>query len=456
MSNNSDNLFHLCLSLESYLINVGIWVGVFLIIVFALFCAFKHSKKAANKLSLFLIIICPINIFDYGIRSFCGPVGGWPKSLLILWSVFTLTLPLIALFAIIKTKFSDKFFENFIKVSIAPCILLLLYGFQTSFIDSTISKKPVYMDGNPAHLILFDMLSYDLLFQGSQVDQRFLNFKEFSIDCDVFLSAKSPGKTTGQTIPRLFAGSDLISVGHDRDTPWLIKPPGHEDMIDLAEYENILSIFHDANYNIFLQAFAMPYTKAFSRHIQFGKVYPYDTLWRIGFHSLIWPIIYPGGLAHQRTADSILENYKAGIFNNPPNTFYYTHWNIPHPPFIYDSTGGKLSRWELIKRMVRKDNKEGFLHQLVGTDLVFGEVISAMKQSGKYDKSLIIVIADTNAKGFGFDSQHVPLFIKRPYQSEQRIVYDAVQTIEIKEYLKAFLHEHVGKNFDLEFERLNL
>jgi len=453
LSNNDSNLFHLCLSVESYLAHIAVWLGLFVLVSSILCCAAGKSRKLANKISLFLILICPINILDYGMRSIFGPVGGWSMGPLAGWALFTLLLPLIAIFTAVKIKVTDTFISNFIKISVAPCILLIFYGVQTNFVESTIVKVPVEGNGDAVHLMIFDMLSFDMLFQGGQVNEKFPNFRQFSADSEVYLKAMSPGKTTGQTIPRLIAGEDSIKVGHDNKSPWLIQPTGYTEMLDLADYENIFSLFCDAKYNVFLQAFAMPYTKAFSKYIQFGKVYPYDTLWRIGMHSLIWPVIYPGGMAHQHTSKEIIKHYKAGISNNPSNTFFYTHWNIPHQPFIFDSKGRHLKRLALIEQMIHVDLAEGFQNQLVGTDIFFGEIISAIKGSGKYDNSLVIVTADTNVKGLGYNVQHVPLFIKRPRQSKQRIIDTEVRTVNIKQYLKMFLLRQPLQNLDMGFER---
>jgi len=94
----------------------------------------------------------------------------------------------------------------------------------------------------------------------------------------------------------------------------------------------------------------------------------------------------------------------------------------------------------LIKHMMtRTDRISDYRNQLVGTDRIFGRIIEAMKNNGSYDESLIIVTADTNVKGAGFDMRKVPLFIKYPNQSDSRVIRSKAATLDIINHLKRYL-----------------
>ncbi len=439
LSNSTQNFFHLCLSFESYASHVGIWIGVFFVLCLVQLLAFKHSRNTANKLSLSLLILSPLNILDYGMRSIFGVTGSWPKGIVISWGIVTILILITAIVAAWKFTVSEKVIKKAIAVGIFPSLLFLYYGIQTSFLDLTIEKKIVKADKTPVHLMIFDMLSVDFLIMNGAVNDEFPQFKQFSQDCDLHINAYSPGITTGETIPRLLTGIDFKNVTHNKDDPWVVSGHAPSKPRQIADVANIFSIADDANYNVFLQAFAMPYTTAFSKQIQSGQVFPYDSLWKVGLHSLIWPILNPGGLAHQKTADSILSNYKERVISYSSNTFFYSHWNIPHPPYIYDSKGKNLGVWELRKQFVKKqDARTLFRNQLRGTDRIFGELISAMKNRKSYDKSLIIVTADTNVDGFEYDMKRVPILIKKPFQKRSHTINSKVYNINMKEFLKEF------------------
>jgi len=130
------------------------------------------------------------------------------------------------------------------------------------------------------------------------------------------------------------------------------------------------------------------------------------------------------------------------IKSNDMNTLFFTHWNIPHDPFIFNANGEMLTRLELIKQLiVRPDRNRSYTNQLVGTDAVFGALIRAMKDHGSYDKSLILVTADTNVKDLGLNMRHVPLLIKRPNQAAFKLIKTEAASLNVKKYLKHFLQE---------------
>ncbi len=106
-----------------------------------------------------------------------------------------------------------------------------------------------------------------------------------------------------------------------------------------------------------------------------------------------------------------------------------------------------LSRIELIKQMVSTPNREDmYKHQLRGTDAVFGQLIQAMKESGTYDESLVVVTSDHNIAGFGYDMKHVPLLIKRPHQSSARIIHSRVTTLKCADYIRSFIRSGKAKH----------
>lgn len=439
LSQTKENIFWLGVSLTTYLIHIGIWTAFFIFIYFILYLISIRSIEYEKRFSLFVVLVSLLNLMDYGLGSIFGPASIWSKEIIVSWAAFTLIFPVSVAHLTFKIRNPEKSITNVIHICLIPCMLLIYYALPKDFIDLRIDKP--FRNGNrhPIHLILFDMLSFENLFKDGMVAPNYPNFRSFSLQADTFLNSYSSGETTNQVVPRLLAGTDFVEISQDR-TQWFVRRTADSNKVLLSSTETIFSLAYESGYNVFLQAFAFPYINNFEKYIQSGKIFPFDTLWRVGMHSLVWPILSPGGIQHQKTTAGILKNYLARIKDNSGNTLFYTHWNIPHDPFIFDSNGKMLSRFELIKQLImRPERKLSYHNQLVGTDAIFGRLIRAMKDNGTYDKSLIIVTADTNVKDLSLNMKHVPLFIKQPSQSTLKLITTEVASLNLKSYLQHFM-----------------
>ena len=439
LSETSDNVFWLCLSRKTYLNHIGIWLAVCLFIFLMLSLVGKLAPQSEKRFMVFLFVLSPLNLLDFGMRSIFGAVREWSDTVLISWSVMTLLLVALAVYMALRANISYGVLKKAIQVCVIPCLLLIYYALPTEFTTLRVEKPPHNGNRPPIHLILFDMLSYDFMFMNNKVKTIYSNFESFSNEAEVYVNAYSTAGCTGEAIPRLLTGIDFAETGRTRGQ-WTGKAENASKMQTISSFKTIFSTANKNGYNVFLRAFALPYLDNFGEHIQSGRVHPFDTLWKVGMHGLIWPVLFPGGIAHQETARSMLNDYINRIAKGPFNTFFYTHWNIPHDPFIYDSNGNMLTKFRLRKRLITRPPREiGYKHQLKGTDRVFGELIQAMKLSRSYDKSLVIVTSDHNIQGFDFNMKHIPLFVKRPYQRNTRIIESHVTSLSIYRYVEHFI-----------------
>jgi hypothetical protein len=141
-------------------------------------------------------------------------------------------------------------------------------------------------------------------------------------------------------------------------------------------------------------------------------------------------------------------------------TFHFLHTSLPHIPFEYLPSGKKYyvpPQWINRREAMVKagsghwgDNEwlinqayQQYLLQAGATDTFFGRLIDRLKQTGLYDRSLIIVTSDhglsfipgdysrrLTKKSFK-DIMPVPLFIKLPYQHKGVVSDRNVETIDI-------------------------
>lgn len=445
----SGNYFWLCLSRDTYFAHLAIWVVLGVLIFVLIFTVGRRYNWLEDKLTIFIFILCFLNLLDYGMRSIFGPVSRWPLVILIIWSMITLLYPAAAIFLAYKYTPSRHFIKLALRICTVPTLLFIYYAIPTEFAVLKIEKPLIRGDRTPIHFILFDMLSYEFLFENNRVKPSYNNFKSFSNEADVYLNAFSPSGSTAQAVPRIATGIDFENISYNLNR-WMVRRKDSTVREELSSYETIFSIANKNGYNVFLRAFAIPYLNNFGDHIQSGKVHPFDTLWRIGMHSLIWPFVSPGGIQHQKTTGEIFSDYAFRIRTSPNNTFFYTHWNIPHDPFVYDVDGLKLNRIEIVKNLILKpDRRLKYHHQLKGTDLILGRLIEILRNSEAYDESLIIVTSDHNISGYGLDMKHVPLLIKRPYQNKKNIIESEVTTKNIINIIKSFINEGRYNNITL-------
>ena len=439
LSQTSGNLFWFCISSETYVRHILIWIFIIFLIFATLELVAKRKPHIEKKVVLFFFVLSLLNIMDYGIRSIFGVVSKWPDTVLICWSLITLMFPFIAGFFALKIKISYSVLEKVINICILPSVLFIYYALPSEFTTLKIEKPLKNGVRPPVHFILFDMLSYDFMFQNEEINPKYTNFRSFSKEASIYLNTYSPASTTGQVIPRLLSGVDFEKTGHNANI-WQVQKVDASKVVNISSCESIFSLFDNVGYNVFLRAFALPYLNNFHQYIQSGEVHPYDTLWRSGMHSLIWPVLYPGGIQHQKTTNCILKDYLKRIIEKSENTFFYLHWNIPHDPFIYESNGKMMSRLELTKQLINgSDRRIMYEHQLTGTDQILGTIIQTIKQSDTYDESLIVVTSDHNIKGFGFDMKHIPLIIKWPHQKKAIKVFSKITSLDIYQIFNFFV-----------------
>jgi hypothetical protein len=451
LSQQTGNLFWLCLSQNTYLNHLAIWLSLGVLIFILLTSIGKKSSRKEGKVTIFLFIFCFLNILDYGMRSIFGPIAEWPIPVLFGWSLITFFYPAVAILLAFKVSVSRYLVKMAIQICIVPTLLFTYYAIPSEFAIIEVEKPIRKGNRTPVHLILFDMLSYDFIFKNQKIEPVYNHLEAFSNEADIYINAFSPAGTTGEAVVGLTTGLDFEYTGHNLNR-WTVCTKDSVERKEIASYETLFSMANKSGYNVFLRAFALPYLNNFGEHVQSGKVHPFDTLWRVGMHSLIWPVLSPGGIQHQKTTVEMLNDYESRIRKNPHNTFFYTHWNIPHDPFIYDAKGQMLNRIELTKNLIKKPGRKlNYQRQLIGTDRIFGQLMEALKNSGTYDQSLIIVTSDHNIEGYGFNMKHIPLIIKRPHQKKFTILKSEVTTYNLIKFIKYFIEEGKCKNTILEY-----
>jgi hypothetical protein len=133
--------------------------------------------------------------------------------------------------------------------------------------------------------------------------------------------------------------------------------------------------------------------------------------------------------------------------------FHFLHNLLPHPPWNYlpsgkvyypeKTFGAESSRWGEEEWWIAQGYQR-YLLQVAFVDKLLGELLSVLKATGMYDRSLIVVTSDhgrsfwPNARQRGVEgAEHpeemlsVPLLIKTPHQRDGVVSDRNVETIDI-------------------------
>ncbi len=162
-------------------------------------------------------------------------------------------------------------------------------------------------------------------------------------------------------------------------------------------------------------------------------------------------------LAAKKNRPAIFGRFVTAVTPEQEPTLYFLHILLPHKPWKYLPSGKEYNErgssiWQAKNQKRGVWDSDGFavaehyerhLLQLGFVDRLLGNLLDRLKQTGLYDRSLIIVAAD---HGVGFspgeslrNPMHdnysqilmVPLFIKAPHQTAGSIQDRRVETIDI-------------------------
>jgi hypothetical protein len=160
--------------------------------------------------------------------------------------------------------------------------------------------------------------------------------------------------------------------------------------------------------------------------------------------------------SHERTRRrlTLFRSFLASLGAGPQPLLAYAHVMFPHIPWEYlpsgrryqgdtgEVPGFETNRWGDDAFLVDQAHQR-YLLQLGFADRLVGELLARLRETGLYDRALLIVAADhgvsfrpddrrraftkTNLEDVAF----MPLFVKTPGQKTGRVVDEPVQTVDV-------------------------
>ncbi len=328
-------------------------------------------------------------------------------------------------------------------------------------------------DGGDLFIFLFDAWSYERTFEqtGRVSADSMTNLQAFVDSSTLYSSAYSPAIATMHSMPRFFYQSGADEIPHS-----LMVTRGGRYWSDKSTIFDILD--SERNKPRIAVGFGLDYREMLSNHVDYaesvaschgdritagvaGKTKEYfltqlawlKSLPGIGSAVEGWlfsPIVKEYAYeVVQRTFETVAESNAQGVIG-------YFHYPLPHRPFVWRD--GR--RMPTFPKDAHSHKVKNYMDNLAGVDHVLGAIVQKLKDTGRYDTSTIVLLADHSWKqdpGDGveadrdeavvqdFDAdlkhrwKHIPLIIKWPHQSAGEYVTNDVFTVELGEFINSKL-----------------
>lgn len=315
--------------------------------------------------------------------------------------------------------------------------------------------------GAPVIVVVLDMIGYEDAFApDGRTRSELPHLTAFAEAATVFHRARSPGDETGRSLPGLLLQEEVGVVELKRhEARWR---PLEAPQVPARRAEE------------FARALPYAFARAGYRRSLIGYYLPYATIMPGAFDAVFTGSYYGaalgpdsgGGLAnallHQwvRFAEESKDplsaaakqcgvlaalygryyrNLNAAVHAEgvrffreclSPGDFALLHLPAPHQPYVYAADGGPSGCAGL--------DPAGYPGQLIYADRLFGEWMQALRDSGRWDESWVIVLSDhgphfRDYAGTPAGKRHVPLLVKAPEQSDRRDVFDPIRLADFRE-----------------------
>lgn len=328
----------------------------------------------------------------------------------------------------------------------------------------TISAPPVTSD-TPIVLVVFDELPLaSLLAPGRGIDaKRFPAFDTLAAGSTWFRNATTVAYRTSLAIPAILTGRYP-----DKLHPHAAAYPRNLFTWLGASYR--LNVFETASHLCPSELCPDPFASGPGERLRatlsdLVAVYPHVTLppalttWAPDV-TATWGDFRGSSpddeVAEHRAAGRVFERFLATLERSEEPTLSYLHVNLPHVPWKYLPSGKQYGppgsrvlphglegpNWRHDEWAVEQAYQRHLL-QLAYTDRLLGRLLDRLRDTGLYERSLLVVVADHGASFQPGEPRRVvnddnaaeillvPLFVKLPFQEKGRVRDHRAQTIDI-------------------------
>jgi hypothetical protein len=330
------------------------------------------------------------------------------------------------------------------------------------------------------HVILFDSFPYESeIFDEAEANPgKYPNFAELMSVSRVYHNAQSAAGSTEETLPKILTGLNGSSVYENSEA--YIEKDGKK--LPLSKNESIFSLAKHAGDSVYITGFFHEYCHLFRSYTDGCSDYSFhgtfasfadnslrgelSLRWRVFANRVghwldrsrmrepgAYPLLYGGGsefMAPNLWASllkSIVRDYQGFMSANNDNALFFSHLTIPHVPIVFDAKGNFIGERQM------QNSVANYREELKYLDTVLGAMLTDIRKTADFDRSLIIILADhgfrgEEIQGAQYEALHIPLIIKWPYQHGRVDVYEEFNTIRLKRLLADYYIRRQTGRFD--------
>ena len=365
-----------------------------------------------------------------------------------------------------------------IGVPLFPALFLMRYAAAQDARFATAERLSNHTSAPVVMLVFDEFCGLSLMTPERQIDAaRFPHFAALARDGHWFRNTASVNELTMQAVPAILSGrhpeSEWIMSLHERPQnlfSMLIGTGGY----DYAIFEPVSRLAPEAlNPNqstddllrvripVFLSALARVYLHHLVPAMQTHCLPEVPKLWfGVRTDIDIDPAATRGTFRYAWNVqrDEQFAHFLHTFDGDDTPTLHFMHCLLPHVPWSYLPSGRRYTNdganWELEQlgnpsdgwtgdELQSTQGQQRYLLQLMYADRLLGQTIDKLRETGLYDKSLIIVTADhgisfrpnqfrrATSLGNRDEIQSVPLFIKRPGEVAGEIHDQPVEAVDI-------------------------
>ena len=398
----------------------------------------------------------------------------------------TIGLALASAGAVTCAYFASRHIRSIVTVAspavvIFPALFLCYSPVARMYFPAT-RIEAAHGDPAPVVMIVFDEFrGSTLVNQRGEIDaERFPHFGELARGSTWFRNATTVHPDTGQAVPALLSGK-YPSMQRDPqpdDLPQnLFTVLGATDEYELTSFEPFtrLAPTHSqtappATGPIWAQVSSIMPTLA---RVYLAHLTPAELQGQIPRIPRLWFGLHDAGSVDRTLRRGVVrynwgddrraqfEHFLDCLVDSPKPGLYFMHVILPHVPWCYLPSGRRymveINQWELFAfdthgekmdlwgadELYVVHSQQRQLLQLQFTDALVGKLLARLRETGLYDKCLLIVTAD---HGISFkpgdscrvatpgniaDIMSIPLFVKKPGQQEEIVSDKNVESVDI-------------------------
>jgi hypothetical protein len=342
---------------------------------------------------------------------------------------------------------------------LAPVVLVTLlqllcwpeWGSDLDPLDPPPRTAPADEGSVPVYVFVFDEWSFAQSTSAGRPKPFLFHLSRLAERSFCFEGAWSPSTHTKVVLAKLlFPGHGRSHLElHEDDAYWRRG----SERVATPDAESIFLPFARRGYRTALVGFYLPYRRLLDGQVDVVRSEPHAPrgsggLERMRLQALASLPFLPGRWRREaysrgwwelgrRVRDDVLRI----VSTWPAATFLFSHWPLPHPPFVLESDGSYRGPYASDRR---EGGPEDYRRHLLYLDRVVGEVVGALEAAGRFDASLLVLTSDHGWHHHDRDLLRVPLLVKWPRQRSAEVVTGRFSTLDLAGLLELVARGETG------------